>query len=388
MSEADYLPNLTPIRGITAILVAAFHFHFFLGPLVPYQSESILNKFYLMVDLFFVLSGFIMCYVYHRTFSQKLTFNSYTGFLGMRLARIYPLYIITLGAEVLIFLCFVVSGTFEELPRTRQYAYRLDALPANILFLHTNGFFDFATWNMPAWSLSAEWWAYMLFPVLFLAVHRTKMKNGLILMVLAIMGWLLIEYVLAGHEPFLNRPPNPNHTSLDVNWHFGTFRGIIGFVAGMATWQIYRHFPLQKIMGSSVTLLLTCIACIIVMHFQLSDTLIVLTFPIIILSLAYGSQTIDRIFRFSPLKKLGDWSFSIYMWHQVLINLTTAYLFLEHGERLMRPFREMNIMFLYALLVVYLIMVCLVGWMSYRFLERPTRRALQTWGKSRLTNYV
>ena len=67
MKPVTYFSNLTPLRGIAALLTVIFHVSLMAGPLA--FNTQVLNRMYLMVDFFFVLSGFIMCHVYGELFS-------------------------------------------------------------------------------------------------------------------------------------------------------------------------------------------------------------------------------------------------------------------------------------------------------------------------------
>ena len=68
--STPYLSNLTPLRGIAALLTVMFHVDLMLGgggnPLVKFKDALLFTRRYLMVDFFFVLSGFIMCHVYGK----------------------------------------------------------------------------------------------------------------------------------------------------------------------------------------------------------------------------------------------------------------------------------------------------------------------------------
>jgi peptidoglycan/LPS O-acetylase OafA/YrhL len=66
--KIEYISNLTPLRGIAALLVAIFHFEMAIGRFVPASQTSFFEKCYLMVDLFFIMSGFIMMHVYGESF--------------------------------------------------------------------------------------------------------------------------------------------------------------------------------------------------------------------------------------------------------------------------------------------------------------------------------
>ncbi len=368
-----YLNNLTALRGIAAILVALLHYDFFIGSIVLNNSYSFVDKLYLMVDLFFILSGFIMCYVYEDQFQVKVVKTNYKNFLIARLARIYPLHFITLCVEIFIFLCIVLVGKYDALSSLAKYAYSLETIPMNLLFVHTVGFHNFVSWNSPSWSLSAEWWAYVIFPFLFLLFRKIGYKYWFAISIFAISGWFIIELILAPLEPFFTFPRNPKHITLDVIWHFGTIRGIVGFIAGMSIWQLYKQSTFKNIMGNGWTLLFFSIAGLISMQVKLFDSIAVTFFALLILSSAYGSKSIDRFYSWKVFEKLGKWSFSIYMWHMVLLNIIMKFFDLYIGasfKNYLNPSYVENLLYL----MIYLILVCFIGSLSYKFIENPTRK--------------
>ena len=100
MNTPKYLNNLTPMRGIAALLTVIFHVDLMLGNggdmLIKSSQSMLLTRMYLMVDFFFILSGFIMFYVYGKMFATKVTKESFRKFTIARFARVYPLHFFTL----------------------------------------------------------------------------------------------------------------------------------------------------------------------------------------------------------------------------------------------------------------------------------------------------
>src|SRR6188768_1996982 len=87
VSRSEAIPGLTGLRGIGALWVLLFHW----AGLRQWGREApVLGFGYLGVDLFFLLSGFVLTHVYLRRLS--LDWASYRQFLLLRFARIYPLY--------------------------------------------------------------------------------------------------------------------------------------------------------------------------------------------------------------------------------------------------------------------------------------------------------
>src|SRR5580698_4590454 len=96
VAPAGQLPSLTALRGLAALWVVVYHFSVQCLPnldATPYTH--LIHKGYLAVDLFFMLSGFVMTHVYHRAFSESVT-RHYRSFLFARVARIYPLHLLIL----------------------------------------------------------------------------------------------------------------------------------------------------------------------------------------------------------------------------------------------------------------------------------------------------
>ena len=104
--KAPYLSNLTPLRGIAALLVAVFHFEMAIARFVPAKQTMFFEKSYLMVDLFFVMSGFIILHVYGDSFMQSITKINLRKFIVARFARIYPLHFFSLMLLVILVVAF------------------------------------------------------------------------------------------------------------------------------------------------------------------------------------------------------------------------------------------------------------------------------------------
>ena len=381
MTTAPYLHNLTALRGIAALLVVVLHFDFMMVSIIPKGTTAILDKLYLMVDLFFILSGFVMSYVYASTFSERVALRSYTRFLWLRLARIYPLHLATLFAEIGLFLIFKLSGKFDLLHFTAQYMWRLDAILPNLFFLQAVGFHDFVTWNSPAWSLSAEWWSYTIFPALFFLAWRYRRLAWVILPLIAWGGWCLCEFIFATKEPFLQWPAPADKRSLNVIWHYGALRGIFGFVAGMFVYRLYEKRFLQRLLGNSLAFLGLTALALTWMHIEGLETITVSIYATIILSAAYGSPLINRVLQCKPLQLLGDWSFSIYLWHLVLFKAVKGWYVFQSSEPTKTHMLPLDISHWHATLAMLfaMVVVLIVGWLSFTYIEKPCREHLRRW---------
>ena len=166
MSENRVIPSLTPLRGIAALWVVLYHYNIWASNLGLDDYLQIVDQGYLAVDLFFMISGFVMAHVYRRAFVQEIRAN-YLQFLGARVARLYPLHVFIL----LLFLAaalsartadYMTSGQFDPIPIDGPRS--IVALLANLFMLQ--GLKASAlSWNYPTWSISVEFLAYLLFPL-------------------------------------------------------------------------------------------------------------------------------------------------------------------------------------------------------------------------------
>jgi peptidoglycan/LPS O-acetylase OafA/YrhL len=106
-----YLTTLTPLRGIAAMFVAIFHSNLILKTFINPFGAYFVGSSWLWVDFFFVLSGFILCYVYGDNFKSSLTLSLYWKYLKARFARVYPLHFITL---VWCLICAIIIRSYAD----------------------------------------------------------------------------------------------------------------------------------------------------------------------------------------------------------------------------------------------------------------------------------
>src|SRR5689334_9429569 len=90
---------LTGIRGVAALWVVLFHLP---NPLAGTAFAQVLSRGYLGVDLFFILSGFVLSYAYRDALPEKPMVRQALRFYAVRLARIYPLHVFVLALFVTI----------------------------------------------------------------------------------------------------------------------------------------------------------------------------------------------------------------------------------------------------------------------------------------------
>lgn len=197
----------TALRAFACVWVVLFHFN---GRFASPIGGIFIEKGYLAVDLFFVLSGAVIFHVYGNALSEgKFVWRS---FLWKRFARIYPVHFVTVLAAVAI----LYGGAALGLGQAPGYDLGA-ALLANLFALQSLGVMDTLTLNYPAWSISAEIGAYILFPVLAypcLVWPRRVLLGGCVLVFLA----LVIVVEQAPEHLFPSNTGGQKLTSLTYNY--------------------------------------------------------------------------------------------------------------------------------------------------------------------------
>ncbi len=362
----EYLPNLTPLRGIAALLVAIFHFEMAAGRFVPSQQTMFFEKCYLMVDLFFILSGFIMMHVYSKTFSITIQKTSFKEFLVARFARIYPLHFFSL-----LFLIFFV----KLLPHADlQYknVESISSIPNNFLLLHSFYINKIYTWNIPSWSISAEWWCYLIFPLLALFMNKKRTAAIIVLILLIVGSYYSIMYLLPRVNPLYPAAPVPHN--INSTYDYGFLRGFAGFALGMIMYAAYQLPSVKKFLQNDLFVMLIMLLLIATLHYAGNDAICVVLFAMLVPAFAANSGFVHRVCNNRALQYIGNISYSIYLM-QIFLQVPFS-----HGLRLpgVTGFGrgKLNIAFFPGLryCCLYIIFLILISSLTYYVIEKPCRK--------------
>src|SRR5579883_2462326 len=175
---------LTGLRGIAALMVAVYHIDPELRGFGAFGRA--VGRGYLWVDLFFVLSGFVLALNYGGKFAQGWRAEAWRDFLLRRVARIYPLYAVLLfGALLYMAMGLGRSYAMPLLPYPRL-PHPVAVELANVVMVQSWGIGP--SLDGTAWSLSAEWAAYVLFPLLAGLALFGRGRTALALAALAAAG--------------------------------------------------------------------------------------------------------------------------------------------------------------------------------------------------------
>ena len=345
------IPALTSIRGIAALIVLFYHIdQSFSTHNLPFFSWF--NKGSLGVDLFFVLSGFIMAYVYHSETSFEHGFiKFYRKFIFVRFARIYPLHIATL-----LFL-LIITLTIEDFTSRHQTLYTLGTFIQNI-FLIQNWGISTPSWNMVSWSISAEWFMYLLFPfLLYFSQFIHSAKSYLLLATITLVSHYCIIFALN----------LDGYGGISIG---GMIRVFFEFTLGFLLFfsrdcfrkvfnVLPNFFPILILVGLLISLAL--------------DSMWFLFLPLtslFIISLSLVNSAVSRVLSLSPLVYLGNISYSLYMWHWIILQIQNWLIFNQYIAT-----QTVNEVLIISISTIVISIV--VAHYSFNFIEIPSRQYLR-----------
>ncbi len=297
MSAQRQIEGLTLARGIAAWMVVLFHIRGGM-PWLPDGVMAVLDKGYLAVDFFFLLSGFVIYLSAHRAFLAD-GLAALPAFFRGRAARIVPLYAVMLALTIAFAALLTMTG--------REHAgYPWTELPLHILLLQNWGFTDALTWNHPAWSISTEFAAYLLFPALILAIPLHRLPRWTLLAGIAgLIGIMALILGAAGLRDLGQDIP-----------HFGIVRCLFEFSAGCllcALWLRGRETRMRSAIFAAA-----CVIIVSTLFWSIQAPAELWAFPLIAAALIFlvASAPQPRFPR--TLIYLGDISYATYLSHFML----------------------------------------------------------------------
>ncbi|MEZ5115098.1 MAG: acyltransferase family protein [Candidatus Nanopelagicales bacterium] len=227
----QFIRQLTGVRFVAAAWVLLYHLQVPLdriGVLVIPGLEDVLRVGRLGVDLFFALSGFILTHTYLTKLGPKLTGAGAVNFWWLRLARIYPVHFVMLNVAGL---AVVAQAKVTGSELDRDWLNPWDYVK-NLFLVQEWGPNPQRGWNFVAWSLSMEWLAYLLFPLLVLLLWRFHHRLA--------TGWLVLAWAVA-MAPLLAYATSTSDPYYTDNWG-STIRILTEFTAGAITYLIVMRF--------------------------------------------------------------------------------------------------------------------------------------------------
>lgn len=351
------LPKLRPVSGellnvdflrfVASAGIVAYHsIQYF----VPREQREALGErtlgLALFVDLFFVISGFVIAYVYH---ARVGTAAGYGTFLQRRVGRLVPLHLLTLLVSI------VVWGGAVAVGQTANHMPSFDprCIAQTAVFLHAivdcgNGIY----FNSVSWSIGAEMVMYVLFPAFAWAGQQSRnvllVATLTLVLATAAVGW--IKGIAWEHL-----------------WPLS--RALPSFLIGVSLF--YWRDALRLVPRPNLVLAASLPITIVTMTNSAPDVVsLALVYVVVAAAIAADLQgsVAAVVARFGPL---GQLTYSIYMWHviPVMIVMTTI------GDRILHAGTGLMLVVgaaCYAIIFV-------VSYVSYAYFETPARRWIDSW---------
>jgi peptidoglycan/LPS O-acetylase OafA/YrhL len=347
--KPERLDALNGVRGVAAVGIVLFHVVHTKVPVFPQWHPlawflgTLFERGHLGVDLFFVLSGFVLAHT-HLESIRPLDLRGYGRFLRKRVARTYPAYLASLLLLCLLILAIRSNGgsAWQHLTAT--------TVVTNVFLLQQ--WRNIPSIDSPAWALSALYGAYLAFPVIAAGVRRMRSTAACAAGVVSVMGVLLAGIAVVPQDSrFL--------------------RICCEFVAGCLLYKVYLALPRSPRWGWLTTATLLVFAVTIFLapalgHPRVADVWIRPLVVPLVLGLALGGGSVARSLARPWALSLGAVSFSLFLTHAIVLQ----------GLGFLLPAREFadaGAATRLGLLVIYGAATAAVAIVTYRLVERPGR---------------
>lgn len=304
---------LTSLRGLAALLVVFFHIKHYMQSFSDQPWFWFVNNGFLAVDFFFLLSGFILAYTYHTRLAE-FSVQKFFAFMAMRFARIYPLHLFVLLLFLLVPFAHWITG--REMP---QEGFGTFSFFAKLFLVDTWWTGHFETWNVPSWSISAEWMAYLLFPAfLFLGQKVRPWALSVAMVFLATLTALIFS---KSGEVSIGQ---------DID-NMGVIRCLLEFCMGILVFRFSTAYRIHAVFGYGL-LMGSLVLFYLGVNFDWRDYYFApICFACLLLGLISTKGFLHNLLSTRPLVYLGEISYSIYMVHYWILYMMTM-LLLETGE--------------------------------------------------------
>jgi peptidoglycan/LPS O-acetylase OafA/YrhL len=356
------IPGLTGVRGLAAFWVFLNH----MGHLTAFmlfwpqlQNYILISNGFRGVDLFFILSGFILMHV-HANELKKPDKGALSKFYITRFFRVYPI-----NAFVLLLLVPFVLSCPHYVAVSRSYTdahfvYRIHNYSAagfvqSLFLVQTWTFLKLGEWNIAAWTLSAEVLGYIFFPYLARRIMKEYSARKCAIYAFLSLVCLTGLLIIFGHAE-----NNPTGT-------FGSVRMAFCFFSGICIYRIYQLIGDKFIPYSSGLTILSIVFILTTMFWAAGPLLDSFGFAGLIFGLAYGRGPVNALLT-SPLALfMGKISFSFYLIHFLLIEI----FFWAFADALRGQNLGIRICALLALAAFCFVVSCAL----YIGIEKPFQRA-------------
>jgi peptidoglycan/LPS O-acetylase OafA/YrhL len=315
------LDALTGLRFVAAFQVLAYHGLGAGAAAAPWVRPLVASG-YVGVSLFFVLSGFVLTYTYHDTLRDGRA--SRRDFLAARVARIYPVYLLSMVVALPPLFWLVASRGVAMPP---AWLARLMGLYAGLV----QAWFPkkACVLNCPAWSLSAEAFFYVAFLFVLPVVARWGVRRLLAVAAAAYAVSLLAPLLYMALRPDGPLPLTPRASGywlavLKYNPIIRLPEFVMGVLAGRL-FLLDRAVPgrrdVRLEVAAAVAVLGLLLASARIPYLLLHNGLLAPAFAALVYALARGAGPVSRALSARVLVRLGAASYALYILHVPLLSL-------------------------------------------------------------------
>ena len=358
---------LTGLRIVAAMWVVLFHFRPLLWDASPRLKEDLaplLDSGAQGVDLFFILSGFVLTWNYLDRIGPTWSTRATVHFLWLRLSRVWPVYLVTMHLAAVWIIVTLHVGDFPSPDAEKLTAidYIRQLLMIQLWF---EPFFDRTSWDGPAWSISAEWLAYLLFaPAVLLIFRIARVSRARTLLMLAVFAALPPTVLLLGTGV------------LYTPWSWLP-RILAQFIAGALACAAVRRLRLthggRRAAGYTSVLLVAAIVGGLyyfdahpVAGMVDSGGLMAVLFLPLVVAISVGIGSLPALLSSRPLVYGGQISFSLYMIHEP-VHTVWNWAVQQYAIEMPKSTAKIVVVALIAAAVV-------LAMALYHFVEEPARR--------------
>ena len=320
-ASSGEIRGLTGLRIVAAVWVVLFHFHFtaltgvteVVGVLGPLITSGALG-----VDLFFVLSGFVIAHTHLASMGPALRVGPCVRFVWARFCRMWPVYALVFHLFGLWLLARLVWGSDEDIAfqgvqpimSVGQWAQQL-----LMVQLWDDEYLDGASWVGPTWSISAEWLAYLLFPLAALVFFRLRNLPVLVLAAgaVALMLPVASSYATLGHPYY--------------EWSWMT-RILCGFGAGVLVHLAVARLPRTEPVRRTASRLVVALPVLIAAGLWFGQFagpgrggVVLIWFPLFVGALALADRGPAMLLSRPVMVRGGRVSYSLYLVHIPMFEL-------------------------------------------------------------------
>jgi len=360
MSSSSRFDVLDSFRGICALCVVVFHMHF----LGSFTELSFFRNSDLFVDFFFVLSGFVLAHAYGS--KKDLQFYS---FLISRIFRLFPLHVVLLAVFIVLefgkLAAFRFGLEFNSAPFSGVSAPS-EIIPNLLLIQSWTRLTEDQSFNYPAWSISVEFYIYIIFAATIMYFYRYRRESWV---ALSLASFAMLAF---GHGFFTE----------------ASLRGIACFFAGSISYALYRQIEAKAMFAPVIYTVLEVffiafIVLIVSGGIEFKRIIISFVFCLSTILFALERGVLSTAFKLSPFKYIGRLSYSIYLTHAAILfcvisaGMVVGKIFGVNLAPMVDGVRDIDLGGGLASslgAVSVLVLVVIVSSFTYRFIEVPGQR--------------